>query len=462
MGKALYRSYRSKTLDEVVGQNHIVQTLKNSLKKNTYSHAYLLTGPRGVGKTSVARILAHAVNKVDYPADPPHMDIIEIDAASNRRIDEIRELRERVIIAPTSLKYKVYIIDEVHMLTREAFNALLKTLEEPPEHAIFILATTEINKVPDTIISRCLRFHFKLISNSDIVSHLSEIVKSENISIEADAIELIAKFSEGSFRDAIALLDQVRSIGDKVSVTEVENLLGLGSEKLVDDILSAISDGNAKRLLENLDKVQQNGVNEKLLASQILLKLKEEILDPKFLVDKHQVMQLSEDVLSSTAQYDIKSSLEIALLKGALINAKKEPIEISQKKQKPIETPDAGNDSKNPIEQPSKPTAVEKDTWADILTALKENDAKLYGIARMAKAQVAGDVLNLEFEFGFHYKQMNLDRNKQALQNELKKTAPSIKSIDIKLDKKSAASNNTDESLKSINNIFGSSELIES
>src|ERR1035437_4992495 len=179
MGQALYRSYRSKSLEEVVGQEHITTALQHALEKGTISHAYLFTGPRGVGKTSVARILAHAVNNLPYTDESNHLDIIEIDAASNRRIDEIRELRDKVHITPTSAKYKVYIIDEVHMLTREAFNALLKTLEEPPEHVIFILATTEAHKLPETIISRTQRFTFKPIEPAKAVEHLRSIANAE-------------------------------------------------------------------------------------------------------------------------------------------------------------------------------------------------------------------------------------------------------------------------------------------
>src|SRR4051794_27778245 len=174
MGQVLYRKYRSKSLSEIIGQEHITQTLKNALEQGRISHAYLFTGPRGVGKTSIARILAHQINELPYEDDSPHIDIIEIDAASNRRIDEIRDLRDKVYIAPAIAKYKVYIIDEVHMLTREAFNALLKTLEEPPAHVVFILATTDAHKLPETIVSRTQRFNFKPVEKSQVVNHLRD------------------------------------------------------------------------------------------------------------------------------------------------------------------------------------------------------------------------------------------------------------------------------------------------
>src|SRR4051812_33147325 len=240
MGQALYRKYRSKSFSEVVGQKHVTDTLENAIKQGRISHAYLFTGPRGVGKTSVARILAHVVNELPYDETTVHLDIIEIDAASNRRIDEIRDLRDKVHISPASAKYKVYIIDEVHMLTREAFNALLKTLEEPPEHVIFVLATTEAHKLPETIISRTQQFNFKPVSVPKVAGHLQQIAINEKIKIDDPALQLLAEHGEGSFRDSIGMLDQLAANGKKIDETAVRNLLGLPSKKLITQLLGAI------------------------------------------------------------------------------------------------------------------------------------------------------------------------------------------------------------------------------
>ena len=207
MGVALYRKYRSRSLDDVVGQDHVTTLLKNALKSGQIGHAYLFTGPRGVGKTSIARILAHEINGLPYDNESNHLDIIEIDAASNNGVEDIRDLRERVQIAPVSAKKKVYIIDEVHMLSKQAFNALLKTLEEPPEHVVFILATTDIDKVPDTIISRTQRHTFRRASVPDIIANLNRIASKEGVNVDEDALQLVARHADGSFRDSVILFD---------------------------------------------------------------------------------------------------------------------------------------------------------------------------------------------------------------------------------------------------------------
>ena len=210
--RSLYRKYRPTKLTDVVGQSGVTTALQNALLQDKIGHAYLFIGPRGTGKTSVARIFAHAINKFDYQLEDNYLDIIEIDAASNNGVDNIRDLREKAIIAPSQGKYKIYIIDEVHMLSKSAANALLKTLEEPPAHTVFIMATTEADKIPITITSRTQLYNFKLASLEVMSEHLTKIAKAEKINITPDAITIVAERSGGSFRDALSLLDQVASL----------------------------------------------------------------------------------------------------------------------------------------------------------------------------------------------------------------------------------------------------------
>ena len=269
MHKALYRVYRPKTFEDVVGQEHIVKTLKNQIKNNNIGHAYLFSGTRGTGKTSTAKIFARAVNCLNPTNEEPCneceictdtlndniMDIVEIDAASNNSVDDIRELRESVKYTPSKAKYKVYIIDEVHMLSQGAFNALLKTLEEPPSYVIFILATTEPHKIPATILSRCQRFDFKRVSSKDIASRMAYICKKENIDAEDKALSLIARNSQGALRDALSILDQCMSFGnEKIEYNDVIELLGTVNIDELFELSQAILDENTKKSLQILNE----------------------------------------------------------------------------------------------------------------------------------------------------------------------------------------------------------------
>ena len=271
MSRALYRTYRSRSLDEIVGQSHITRILQRAIASGHIAHAYLLTGPRGVGKTSIARILAHEINGLPYTDESTHLDIIEIDAASNNSVEDIRDLRDKVQIAPTSSPKKIYIIDEVHMLSKSAFNALLKTLEEPPEHVVFILATTDADKLPATILSRVQRFNFRAISPCDAAKHLAFIAEQENIAITPDALELIAEQGKGSFRDSISLLDQLRSLSDEtIDRTMVAEVLGLAQDELVEGLLATYATADIGRAAQLIDEAEAAGTPAELLAEQLL------------------------------------------------------------------------------------------------------------------------------------------------------------------------------------------------
>ena len=269
--KALYRRYRPKSLSEVVGQEQITSVLANSLEKGKIGHAYLFIGPRGTGKTSVARILAHEINHFDYELEDDYLDIVEIDAASNRGIDDIRELRQRANIAPTKGKYKVYVIDEVHMLTREAFNALLKTLEEPPEHVVFIMATTDAQKVPVTITSRSQIYTFKLADPSTMLEHVKKICKAEKIDIEDEALKIVVKRGGGSYRDTLSILDQVSTLSDKKITADLLNhALGLPQEAAISELLDSYMNGNIDNIRTLLTSLAETGVKSEVVASELI------------------------------------------------------------------------------------------------------------------------------------------------------------------------------------------------
>ena len=285
MTQALYRKYRPKEWDEVMGQDHIVTTLKNAIAADRVAHAYLFAGSRGTGKTTLARLLAKAVNCLnpDLAKRPDNecenckavndnrfLDLIEIDAASNNGVDDVRDLRDKINFSPSQGKYKVYIVDEVHMMSGGAFNALLKTLEEPPPHAIFVLATTEIHKIPATVLSRCQRHEFRRVPVDEIVANLKKIVKAEKIQADDDALIQIARQSAGGMRDAISLLDQLSSTGDKITLALAQTVLGTATSQTVLDVLSSINDHDPARGLETIHKALDAGADPRSLARQIV------------------------------------------------------------------------------------------------------------------------------------------------------------------------------------------------
>ncbi len=493
MGQALYRKYRSKSLDEIIGQPHITTVLANALKSGAISHAYLFSGPRGTGKTSIARILAHEINQLPYESDSTHLDIIEIDAASNRRIDEIRELRERVHTAPTSSKYKVYIIDEVHMLTREAFNALLKTLEEPPAHAVFILATTEAHKLPETIVSRTQRFTFKPVEQDKVVEHLRHIAKQEGVTISDEALGLIAAHGGGSFRDSISLLDQIRGHGDKVTETDVQGMLGIAPDAAINQLISILAGGTPADLITVLSDMKQNGYQAGQLAKQLAGLIRTDLLAGITKLPSENLPILLHKLLDVPASADPETHLELVLLdtllqRTPLPQASPEKVEpvvatkpVKSVPQQPVaepikkqETPEA------PVEQPTKP--VEKKAtkpavpssdislWNDVLNSLKKTHNTLYGVARMADASFQGDELILGMRFAFHQRRLNESKNKQVISE----VVNALAGRDITVTCVLVSAGATDEApvagpapaqnetISTISNIFGGAEVLDS
>lgn len=281
---ALYRKYRPKTFNEVIGQDHIVKTLINQIKLDKISHAYLFCGSRGTGKTSTAKIFAKAINCVGSKDGSPclecdvcksldgtNIDVLEIDAASNNGVDEIRDLREKVKYPPVVGKYKVYIIDEVHMLSTSAFNALLKTLEEPPAHTVFVLATTEVHKLPATILSRCLRFDFKLVSLEELSSLLKKVLESENVKYDEQAINIIARAGEGSVRDTLSIADRCVSFaGDELTYQKVLAVLGVSEREILIKVTDHILTKSVGEALVELDSVLSGGKSPLVFSNDLI------------------------------------------------------------------------------------------------------------------------------------------------------------------------------------------------
>jgi DNA polymerase-3 subunit gamma/tau len=417
VGKALYRKYRSKSLDEIVGQSHITNVLKRAIEQGRVSHAYLLTGPRGVGKTSIARILAHEINKLPYTEDSSHLDIIEIDAASNNGVEDVRDLREKVQITPVSAEKKVYIIDEVHMLSKPAFNALLKTLEEPPEHVVFILATTDADKLPATIVSRTQQFGFRSISLSAIEQHLKWIAEQEKIKINAEALALIARRSGGSFRDSISLLDQLASLSDKkagITSELVEQTLGLAPHDLVEQLIDAYERKKLGDIVSLLDTAEAQGIQPGILAEQLTATIRTQ------LAKKPQLVDLLDELLTVAQSTDPGIKLLTVLAKSAgdtLPKPKSAPLAVStpaKPKEKPIAELEVLATQPKPVEpqaQPkpivANPKALDSFDWDALLEHTRKNHVAIYSVLVKCGHEAKDGVLTIYTGNAFYKKKLD-------------------------------------------------------
>ncbi len=449
---ALYRKYRSQDFANVVGQTEIIATLTNAVKSGRVSHAYLFTGPRGVGKTSVARLLARAVNCIgtkDKPCNEcticqidinSNLDLIEIDAASNRRIDEIRDLRDKINLAPAQSKYKVYIIDEVHMLTNEAFNALLKTLEEPPEHAIFILATTEVHKLPATIISRTQHFSFKPITASDVAARLLQIAAAEKIAIEPDAANLLAESAAGSLRDAISLLDQVASYdSSSLGVKDVRKLLGWSEQESIVDLVEAIAGGQTAAALQQIDQLQSQGIQAGQIIAQLTTFLRELMLaaaqaqpvsDAKQQASSKQLslqyLTTAIDVFMGAAKATLPSlALETSTVRLSLLAQDHPGVSQSAAKPEPQSKAVAPATPAVPTSPATKakPTAAaagKDELWEKALALIKDYNNSLYALIRSCKEELTGDTLTLTCRFNFHRQRLEEAKNRTVIERAMK------------------------------------------
>jgi DNA polymerase-3 subunit gamma/tau len=480
MGEALYRKYRPKKLGDVAGQPHITSTLNNALKQNKISHGYLFAGPRGVGKTTVARILAHEVNNFKYGDKTASVDIIEIDAASNRRIEEIRNIKEKVHITPAYGKYKVYIIDEVHMLTKEAFNALLKTLEEPPKHIIFILATTEANKLPETIISRTQFYKFKEISIDNIVAQLKEIAKKDNITASDEALNLIAKHGKGSFRDSISLLDQASSL-ESIKSQDIIDLLGIPPTEMISAIIDSLENKDAVSLVNNLEATINNGVNAVKIAEELIEQIKQQVIAGKLGVNE---LELCEKLLEIPISYKPDQLLEILLLEYIINNISNNKVVVQEKnpkasiKVKPStkkiikEETIALAQSSTPVKDVTKESTKNNNNelWQNFLDELKKSNNTLYGVTKIVEPKFLKNKITFIVKYQFHKKRLQEEKNRQIINTILAKIFDDNITFDVQVKPKntnedqpnkiSNLSANSD-TLKTISQVFGGGELME-
>ncbi|MBR5027401.1 DNA polymerase III subunit gamma/tau [Candidatus Saccharibacteria bacterium] len=453
MGKALYRKYRPKTLAEVVGEEQVTKILENAIKEQKISHAYLFIGPRGCGKTSVARIFAHAINDFKYELEDDYVDIIEIDAASNTGVDNIRELREKACIAPSKGKYKVYIIDEVHMLSKSAFNALLKTLEEPPKHVIFIMATTDAYKVPVTITSRAQTFTFKLADSKTMFDFLKEVCTKEKIKIDDDALKIVVSRGGGSFRDSLSLLDQVSTLSkDGISKELLINALGLPEDEKLSLALESYAAGDLAGITDTLKDLLDSGVKPEVIAEELINKI---IANPKL-----EYLPLLEKLPEVQAPFP-----EAKLLTAFTMNLQKvvaAPIAKPAAVPKPVAKP-AEKPAEKPVEKPAETPVVSAKSqaleskdfdWEKLLDAVEQESKATATFLQQSAYNFDGKTLTITPQNKFAYNGLNKDAHKLTLEK-------AVSGIKIVIAKPVQNSAKEDPLVSKISDIMGGAEEVK-
>ena len=478
MSQALYRKYRSRSLNEVLGQDHVTNILRRALEQGKIAHAYLLTGPRGVGKTSVARILAHEINHLPYDDDSSNLDIIEIDAASNNGVDDIRALREKAQVAPVSAPKKVYIIDEVHMLSKSAFNALLKTLEEPPEHVVFILATTDADRLPATILSRVQQFFFRPIPVGIMTKQLMNIAKKEGFAIEEDAARLIAKRSRGGFRDGISTLDQLSILATSdqpLTANMVTEYLGLSDATMLGNLLDSYPSDDNEKILNIFQELENSGANSVVVSHQLLSIARNRLRkNPNLIglvqqlieVDRHPHpdLKLLTIFMNSNSQptekpvATKKDTTQAAPQKPAEKPTPIKPAESAKPTEKLIEKEEKpAEPAKKPATKPKKTDAPLELNWEKVIERAKEKSLGLASLLQKSQWSFDGEKLTIYAGSAFYKKKLDDAKNKPLISEIISEETAMDLEIDIIGEKKPPE----DEKLAEIAELMGGGEEVK-
>ena len=478
MSQALYRKYRSRSLDEVLGQDHVTSILRRALDQGKIAHAYLLTGPRGVGKTSVARILAHEINHLPYDDDSSNLDIIEIDAASNNGVDDIRALREKAQVAPVSAPKKVYIIDEVHMLSKSAFNALLKTLEEPPEHVVFILATTDADRLPATILSRVQQFFFRPIPTEIMTRQLMNIAKKEGFAIEEDAARLIAERSRGGFRDGISMLDQLSILATSdqpLTANMVTEYLGLSDATMLGNLLDSYPSDDNEKVLNIFQELENSGANSVVVSHQLLSIARNRLRkNPNLVglvqqlieVDRHphpdlKLLTIFMNGNSQPTEKPVAIKKNITQAAAQKPAAKPTPIksaEPAKPTEKPIEKEEKPAElAKKPATKPKKTDAPLELNWEKVIERAKEKSLGLASLLQKSQWSFDGEKLTIYAGSAFYKKKLDDAKNKPLISEIISEETAMDLEIDIIGEKKPPE----DEKLAEIAELMGGGEEVK-